>query len=398
MQIKLLVLTLLALASPGAAMAQVNQALDVQVAEAPDIVRVGATDQLVYELHLTNFASVPLRLERLAVKAGDKGTALKSYAGDELAKAIGLVGPAEADARIIQPGRRAVVYINAPVTAGTARGRISHDLTLAKVGADGASFTISGGTATPETAPLPRLSPPLRGGPWVAVYDPAMERGHRRVFYATEGSATLPGRFAIDFMKVDTSGKLAAGDADIPANHHGFGAEALAVADGTVVALRDNVPDPATISGRPRPGIADASGNFVTIDIGGGRFATYEHMKQGAPVKVGDRVKAGQVVGFLGFTGQASAPHLHFHLADRPSILGAEGRPYVFSSLTRLGQYAVIGDFFRGEPWPPTDRSETVRDSFPPPNLVVRFPGDQAFSAARRAPPSSSTRSGFRDP
>src|SRR3546814_15182295 len=69
------------------------------------------------------------------------------------------------------------------------------------------------------------LSPPLRGGPWVAVYDPGMERGHRRVFYATEGSATLPGRFAIDFMKLDERGKLSSGDAAIPAIHHGFGAD-----------------------------------------------------------------------------------------------------------------------------------------------------------------------------
>lgn len=376
MQIKLLVLTLLALASPGAAMAQVNQALDVQVAETPDIVRIGAADQLVYELHLTNFASTALRLDQLVVKAGGKGMVLKSYAGDELATALGLVGPAEADARIIPPGRRAVLYINAPVAADLARGVISHELTLAKVGADGASFTISGGTATPETAPLPRLSPPLRGGPWVAVYSPGMERGHRRVFYATEGTATLPGRFAIDYMKVDAGGKLASGDANIPANHYGFGAEVLAVADGTIIALRDDVPDPATRSGRTNPSIADASGNYVMLDIGGGRIATYEHMKQGSPVKVGDRVKAGQVVGFLGFTGQASAPHLHFHLADRPSILGAEGQPYVVTALTRLGQYAAIDNFSRGETWPPTDRSETVRDSFPPPNLVVRFPGD----------------------
>ena len=376
MQIKVPLLAFLALVCPAAATAQTNQALDIRVVEAPDLVRIGTADQLIYELHLTNFASLPLRLDRLVVKVGGTGTPLKTYDGDELAKAIGLVGPAEADARIVPPGRRAVLYINAPVTAGLPRGAISHELTLGKVGADGASFTISGGTASLASAPLPRLSPPLRGGPWVAVYDPGMERGHRRVFYATEGTATLPGRFAIDFMKVDTGGKLSAGDANVPANHYGFGAAVLAVADGTVVAVRDDVPDPAAVKGRANPTIADASGNYLMLDIGGGRIATYEHLKQGAPVKVGDRVKAGQVVGFLGFTGQASAPHLHFHLADRASILGAEGQPYVFASLTRLGQYGAIGDFFRGETWPPTDRSETVRDSFPPPNLVVRFPGD----------------------
>ncbi|WP_162248184.1 MULTISPECIES: M23 family metallopeptidase [unclassified Sphingopyxis] len=374
MRIKLLVLALSAFAGPGAATAQVNQSLDVQIVEAPKIVRIGAADQLVYELHLTNFSSHPLELNGLAIKAGD--TPIKTYSRDELPAAIGLVGPPEANSRIIPIGRRAIVYIGAPVPAAFPRGSISHSLTLSKIDTEEPDFTISGGAAAPETAALPRLSPPLRGGPWVAVYAPGMELGHRRVFYATEGSAMLPGRFAIDWMKVDTKGKLSAGDANIPANHHGFGAEVLAVADGAIVAVRDDVPDPATISGRPRPGIADASGNFVMLDIGGGRIAIYEHLKQGAPVAVGDRVKAGQVVGFLGFTGQASAPHLHFHLADRPSILGAEGQPYVVTSLTRLGQYKAIDDFFRGEAWPPVDRSETVRNSFPPPNLVVRFPGD----------------------
>ncbi|KQZ69613.1 hypothetical protein ASE06_02035 [Sphingopyxis sp. Root214] len=367
-------MALSAFAGPGAATAQVNQSLDVQIVEAPKIVRIGAADQLVYELHLTNFSSHPLELNGLAIKAGD--TPIKTYSRDELPAAIGLVGPPEANSRIIPIGRRAIVYIGAPVPAAFPRGSISHSLTLSKIDTEEPDFTISGGAAAPETAALPRLSPPLRGGPWVAVYAPGMELGHRRVFYATEGSAMLPGRFAIDWMKVDTKGKLSAGDANIPANHHGFGAEVLAVADGAIVAVRDDVPDPATISGRPRPGIADASGNFVMLDIGGGRIAIYEHLKQGAPVAVGDRVKAGQVVGFLGFTGQASAPHLHFHLADRPSILGAEGQPYVVTSLTRLGQYKAIDDFFRGEAWPPVDRSETVRNSFPPPNLVVRFPGD----------------------
>ena len=375
MRIKLLVFALLTLAGASPAKAQVNQSLDIAIPEAPHIVRVGAADQLVYELHLTNFSGLPLRLDRLSI-ADDTGAPLKSYADDELAKATGLVGPAEADTRIIPPGRRAVLYINAPVAAASAPRSISHGFTLGKIGGDGASFTLSGGAATPDTTALPRLSPPLRGGPWVAVYDPGMERGHRRVFYATEGSATLPGRFAIDWMKVDANGKRSSGDADNPANHYGYGAEVLAVADGTVVALRDDVPDPATRSGRTNPSIADASGNYVMLDIGGGRIATYEHLKQGAPVAVGDRVKAGEVVGFLGFTGQASAPHLHFHLADRASILGAEGQPYVLSSLVSLGQYPSIEAFGRGEKWPAANAAETVRDSLPPPNLVVRFPGE----------------------
>src|SRR3546814_15367340 len=114
MQIKLLVLALLTLTGAGSAAAQVNQALDVAIPEAPNIVRVGAADQLVYELHLTNFSGLPLRLDELSINEGGEGATLKSYSGDEMARVIGRVGPAETDARIVPPGRRPVLYINAP--------------------------------------------------------------------------------------------------------------------------------------------------------------------------------------------------------------------------------------------------------------------------------------------
>ena len=35
------------------------------------------------------------------------------------------------------------------------------------------------------------LSPPLRGGPWVAVYDPGLKNGHRRVTVAIDGNARI---------------------------------------------------------------------------------------------------------------------------------------------------------------------------------------------------------------
>src|SRR3546814_11529032 len=106
-----------------------------------------------------------------------------------------------------------------------------------------------------------------------------MERGHRRVFYATEGSATLPGRFAIDFMKLDERGKFSSGDADIPASHHGFGAEVLTVADGTIVAVRDAVPDPAAVKGRTSAGIGGASGNYgLQIGSASGRDRGVQYM------------------------------------------------------------------------------------------------------------------------
>ncbi len=49
-------------------------------------------------------------------------------------------------------------------------------------------------------------------------------------------------------------------------------------------------------------------------------------------VKVGDKVKPGQVLGLLGNSGNTDTPHLHFHVMDGPSPLVANGLPYVFTN------------------------------------------------------------------
>ena len=56
-----------------------------------------------------------------------------------------------------------------------------------------------------------------------------------------------------------------------------------------------------------------AAGNYVVID--GARTGVdfgYMHMREAALVSVGDRVRTGQPIGFVGATGRASGCHLHF--------------------------------------------------------------------------------------
>lgn len=118
---------------------------------------------------------------------------------------------------------------------------------------------------------------------------------------------------------------------------------------------------------------AEAAGNYVAIDVGGGRYAFYEHLRPGLRVRVGDRVRRGQVIAALGFTGQTTAPHLHFHVADAPSALGAEGRPYRLDGYEVLGGYSGISAFSRGEPWTPARARAREGGSIPAPNAVVQF-------------------------
>ncbi len=56
-------------------------------------------------------------------------------------------------------------------------------------------------------------------------------------------------------------------------------------------------------------------GHYVTINHGLGRKTLYAHMRKVAKgIRPGMRVKKGQVIGFVGMTGLATGPHLHYEL------------------------------------------------------------------------------------
>ena len=115
---------------------------------------------------------------------------------------------------------------------------------------------------------------------------------------------------------------------------HIYGAPIYSVADGTVVNVYDEADE--QVPGPKPTGItmANIGGNMMVVDIGDGAFAFYAHLQRGSlKAKLGDKVKAGQVLGLLGNTGNSTAPHLHFHLMDGTSPLNANGLPYVFRQL-----------------------------------------------------------------
>lgn len=109
-----------------------------------------------------------------------------------------------------------------------------------------------------------------------------------------------------------------------------------AVADGKVFSTRDGLDDipPGSF---PSLNFDHADGNYVILEIEYNNgvstdtvYATYAHMVKGSVLpQIGDMVKAGDVLGLLGNSGNTTGPHLHFQITGKGyGALFSQGVPY----------------------------------------------------------------------
>lgn len=175
------------------------------------------------------------------------------------------------------------------------------------------------------------------GGKWRVQNSPADR-------IPSHGTAAFASSHAIDLTPVDDRGVSGAITLatlvrpEAPERFVGFGRPLWASVDGTVVAVEGEVPDHLAFRGLPsvaymlgqgrraRGGWRAVAGNHVVIATAHGRaFVAVCHLqRRSLRVRVGDRVRKGDVIGACGNSGNSTEPHVHVQAMTSRDPLTAE--------------------------------------------------------------------------
>lgn len=332
---------------------------------------LGADDEvhLLYELEVVNHSPFLISADRIEALGGSE--TLLDLEGDALAKRT-LISGGETG-RVFGPSHSGYIYINIDLPKSmplpkSIRHRIATTVerraapgddhhaaadpaaAAAGPGLPGTSF--SGVEATVDPVPAIAISAPLRGPDWLAANGCCDElTGHRMTVFSINGSLSVPEKFAIDFVQLDREHRVLNGPIEKLSSYAYYGVPVYSVGAGTVVRAEDGAPEQVPGALPPGMTVNTAGGNNVVVDLGNGRFAVYAHLQPGSiRVKPGERVRRGDILGKLGNTGNTTNPHLHFQIADRPSVVAGNGLPFVIDDFTSAGVVPDLDPLFDGKP------------------------------------------------
>lgn len=155
-------------------------------------------------------------------------------------------------------------------------------------------------------------------------------------------------RHALDLEVQTEDGQLHHGRGDHVADYLCYRLPVVATADGTVATLVDGVRDNPV----GEVELDDNWGNLVVLYHAPGLYSTVAHLAPGSiEVKLGQRVRQGDVLGRCGASGRAPRPHVHFQLQGSAAV-GAPTLPLELHDLVDVSTAQVRST------WSPTTGDE----------------------------------------
>jgi len=137
-------------------------------------------------------------------------------------------------------------------------------------------------------------------------------------------------QFAFDFLILDKEKKSYKYQGNKNTDYYAFGKKVLSPGKGIVTEIIDGVRDNNPRSMNPY----SALGNTVFIQHNENEVSVIAHLKQNSiKVKVGDKVKVGQVIGLCGNSGNSTEAHIHYHLQNTPIIQDGTGIKCYFQNV-----------------------------------------------------------------
>ncbi|MGH2943364.1 MAG: M23 family metallopeptidase [Solirubrobacteraceae bacterium] len=375
-----LAVTVLAVAASAASAAPKRTPLFVTVLTPPaPVVGSDGRQHLAYELTLENNTGARAEVDSVAVRA-EGGRTLLRIAGAQLPAVTQNFGFAQTSAFAASEGGRMWLDVTLPRGQRLPRALV-HRLSVRAVQPTGEAeaYTFDAASTPVSRRRAVELSPPLRGGLYMNFNGCCVLSPHRSALTALDGAPFLSERFAVDFIQIDAQGAGGAGDLTRNESFFTFGEPVLAVADARVVSTLNSVPENVPLNEPPASSFSERAilGNHVILSLGAGRFAAYGHLQTGSVrVRVGQRVRTGQVLARVGNTGPSGGPHLHFQVSDGPQPLASDGLPFVFRRFSLAGEVSNIGQFLTGAANAdirPAGRAAGRRDELPLHASVVRF-------------------------
>jgi len=137
-------------------------------------------------------------------------------------------------------------------------------------------------------------------------------------------------RYAFDFGIVNNKKKSYKGKGKTNKDYYCFGKKILSPANGAIIEVINGVRD-------NKPGSMNrysAFGNAIIIKHRKDEISVLAHLKNGSiSVRVGDKIKTGQIIGLCGNSGNSSESHLHYHLQNSEIIQDGKGIKCYFHNI-----------------------------------------------------------------